>query len=85
MLPELNAEDWLEDWIEENLMTPQHNEDKIEMGREAAACRKAAGAAGISDEAVNNVAGGDLEAYLLRAQNSFTEAEIERKADSDKY
>jgi hypothetical protein len=54
------------------------------MAEDAATCRAAAGVDGISDKALNAAAGGDLERYLLNAQNDFTGAELRRKGRGGK-
>lgn len=82
-MPAIDAGEWLEGWVEENLNTPQYQEHKSAMAADAAVCRAQAVAAGISPKALDEAAEGDLEAYLLRAQNSFTDAEVQRKVDSD--
>ena len=68
-----NAEEWLESWVDENIQTPGYYEDKSAMRSESAQCREDAKAEGISEAALIDAAGGDLEAYVLRAQNAFTE------------
>jgi len=79
-----DAKEWLDNWVEENLQVPQYYEDKSEMAEDAATCRAAAGVDGISDKALNAAAGGDLERYLLNAQNDFTDAELRRKGRGGK-
>lgn len=79
----MDAQDWLEDWIENNIVTPLYHDSKEAMKGEADACRAEAQAAGISIAEVTAAAGGDLEAYLLRHQNAMTDAEVKRKADKD--
>jgi hypothetical protein len=74
-----DAKEWLDNWVEENLQVPQYYEEKSAMAEDAATCRAAAEVDGISDKALRAAAGGDLEKYLLNAQNAFTEAELRRK------
>jgi len=78
-----DIEDWLSDWAEENIQTPGYYEDKAAMRADAAQCRGDARAAGYSEAALLKAASGDLEAYLLREQNAFTDSEVRRKADKD--
>jgi hypothetical protein len=79
----VDVDEWLEDWAVENIQTPGYYEEKNAMKSEADACRADATAAGISIADLTRAAGGDLERYLLRAQNSFTDAEVQRKVDKD--
>lgn len=79
----MTAEEWLESWVDENFEIFQHHNDKAAMAGEAAACRPAAQAEGCSSADLNEAAGGDLDAYPLRALNSMTDAEVDRK--SGKY
>ncbi len=74
-----DAKQWLDNWVEENLQVPQYYEDKSEMAEDAATCRAAAEVDGISNKDLSKAAGGDLERYLLNAQNEFTEGELRRK------
>jgi hypothetical protein len=80
----VDAKRWLDNWVEENLQVPQYYEDKSEMAEDAATCRAAAEIDGISEKDLRGAAGGDLERYLLNAQNEFTEAELRRKGKSGK-
>lgn len=82
-MTEQNAEEWLETWAEENLQTPGYYEDKAHMKFEAVQCREQAKADGISETDLVEAAGGDIEAFLLKEQNAFTDAEVRRKADQD--
>lgn len=75
----MDAKQWLHDWIEENLQVPHYFEDKSEMAEDAATCRAAAEVDGISRTDLNKAAGGDLEKYLLAAQNKFTETALRRQ------
>ena len=65
-----DPQDWLDSWIDENL-APEHRENKALMAAEAEKCREDACAAGISTAKLDKVTAGDLEAYLLKAQNAF--------------
>ena len=75
----MDAKHWLQNWVEENLQVPHYFKDKSEMADDAATCRAAAEVDGISDSALNKAASGDLEKYLLAAQNKFTDAELRRQ------
>ena len=81
----VNVEDWLEDWVDENLQSPAYQENKSAMASEAASCRQDAATDGLTDANLTGAAGGDLEAYLLRRQNVLTDAEVQRKVQSDNY
>ena len=78
-----DIEEWLEEWTDANLNTPQYNEDPSHMAEEAAACRADAKRAEISSEDLEEAAGGDLNKYLLDRQNAFTDSEVSRKAADD--
>jgi hypothetical protein len=80
----IDAKQWLDNWVEENLQVPQYYEDKSEMAEDAATCRAAAEIDGISNKDLNKAAAGDLERYLLNAQNEFTDAELRRKVGDGK-
>ncbi len=80
---EQNVVEWLEAWIEENIQASGYHENKAHMKIDAAQCREQAKTEGISELALIEAAGGDLEAYLLREQNAFTDAEVRRQADKD--
>jgi hypothetical protein len=75
--------DWLEDRVDDNLQTPGYQEHPSDMALEAGHCRGDAQAAGIDDADLIAAAGGNLEQYLLRQQNSFTDSEVRRKAEKD--
>jgi len=74
----MDAEEWLENWVAENLNTPGWRENKREMGTEADTCRAEAAAAGSSVADLTEAAGGDLEGYLFRAKNSLTDQHVEK-------
>jgi len=82
MPTDIDANKWLDNWVEENLQVPQYYDHKSEMAEDAATCRAAAEIDGISNKDLNAAAGGDLERYLLNAQNKFTEAELRRRGES---
>ena len=80
-MADVNVEEWLANWIEENLKSPQYYSSPEDMGGEAASCRADALQAGITTNALNEAAGGNLEAYLLDAQNRLTDDEVRRLAE----
>ena len=75
---------WLEDWVERNLQSLQYHENKSTMSGDAVTCRRDAQEAGYSSAELDRAAGGDLESYLMRAQNVLTDAEVRSKVESDK-
>jgi len=77
----MDAKQWLHDWIDENLQVPHYFKDKSEMADDAATCRAAAEVDGISPTDLNKAVGGDLEKYLLAAQNKFTETALRRQKE----
>ena len=42
-------------------------------------------AEGFSVAELKEAAGGDVEQYLMDAQNAFTDSEVERKSKDDRY
>ena len=80
-----NTEEWLEQWVDENLNTPQYYEDPDAMSEYASACQSDAKNAGIDRENLEEASGGDLKKYLLDRQNAFTDSEVKRRSASDKY
>lgn len=82
-MDEEEIESWLEDQIEEIINVPQYHEHKSEMASEAAELKANAELAGISLSQLKSACEGDIEAYLLRKQNAFTDAEIARKTAKD--
>ena len=78
-----SVEEWLETWVEENLQTPGYYDDKAHMKVDAVQCRDQAKVEGFSEEDLVEAAGGDLEEFLLKEQNTFTDAEVRRKTDKD--
>jgi hypothetical protein len=84
-MAEVDVDDWLEEWVNENMQTPVFQENKSAMAHDAATCRRDAESAGILMNDLDAAAGGDLEEYLLRQQNALTNAEVQRKVASDKY
>ena len=69
----VDAQQWLEQWVEENLSEPGHVEKKSEMRDRAAACARDSQAAGISIHDLKAAADDDLEAYLVQRQNALTD------------
>ena len=80
-----NVEEWLDEWADTNLNTPQYYEEASAMADDAAACRAEAEKAGIDGTELTEAAGGDLKSYLLDRQNSFADSEVKRKVASDEY
>ena len=78
-----SVEDWLEDWVEQNLQSPQYHENRSTMSGDAVTCRRDAQEAGYSSAELDRAAGGDLESYLMRAQNALTDAEVRSKVERD--
>lgn len=81
----IDVTEWLDNWVDDNINSPQFHEAKSAMAGEARECEAAALADGISRDELLAAVGGDLEQYLLDAQNSFTTSEVARKVESDKY
>jgi hypothetical protein len=79
-----DLEQWLENWVEENLRTPLYREDKSAMSAEAESCKSDAEKAGIRPGDIVTAAGGDLEGYLLKAQNRLTDSEVDRQAAKER-
>jgi hypothetical protein len=79
-----DLEQWLENWAEENLHMPLYREDKSAMSAEAESCKSDAEKAGIRPKDLIAAAGGDLEGYLLKAQNRLTDSDVDRKAAKDR-
>ena len=79
-----DLEQWLENWAEENLHTPLYREDKRAMSAEAESCKSDAEKAGIRSRDLIAAAGGDLEGYLLKAQNRLTGSEVDRRAAKER-
>src|SRR5437763_20089 len=76
-LPDVDVEQWLEGWVDENLLTPVYPGGQNAMAAEAASCRADARAVGIRPRDLAAAAGGDLEAYLFRAQTRLTDKEVD--------
>jgi hypothetical protein len=80
----MTAEEWLEQWVEENLNSPVYVDSKSIMRDQAAACMEEAKAAAHSIADIKAAAGGDLETYLVRQQNTGADSELDRLISKDK-
>lgn len=70
-MADVDVDQWLEGWVENNLNSPEHAETKADMRDQAEACAVAATADGISIAELKEAAGGDLEQYLVDRQNAL--------------
>jgi len=79
------ADPWkfLEKWAQDNVRPTAFN-DKSEAKRLAYECRKAAIAAGVSENGVIRAAGNNLEGFMLTELESAANQEVERLAVEDK-
>ena len=84
-MPVENAEDWLEEWADENIQTPGYSDTPSSMANDAKQCREEAKAAGIAEADLLEAAEGNLETYLLKHQNAITDAEVKRLSDKDDW
>ncbi|KQQ11506.1 protein of unknown function [Methylorubrum extorquens] len=82
-IADVDVDQWLEGWVENNLTSPGYVEAKAEMRDQAEACAVAAKSEDISIAVLKEAAGGDLEAYLLDRQNALTDAEVGHRASRD--
>lgn len=69
-MADIDVDQWLEGWVENNLNFPDHSETKADMRDQAEACAVAATTDGISIAELKEAAGGDLEQHLLDRQNA---------------
>ena len=69
-MADIDAQQWLEQWVESNLDAHEHAERKSDMRDQAKACAEEAQADGISIAELKGAAGDDLEIYLVRRQNA---------------
>jgi hypothetical protein len=74
-MADVDVDQWLEGWVENNLTSPGHVKAKAEMRDKAEACAVEATADGISIAELKEAAGGDLEQYLVDRQNALTDME----------
>jgi hypothetical protein len=77
------AHSWLLNWLSDNFDSPGYYEEKSTFAAQAAQCRAQAKADGISAAALREVAGEDLEAYLLNHQNDLTDQHVHDLAAKD--
>lgn len=82
-MADVDVDQWLEGWVENNLTAPGYVEAKAAMRDQAEACAVEATSEGISIAELKEAAGGDLEAYLLDRRNALTDAEVGRLASKD--
>lgn len=78
-----NTEEWLEAWADSAQQVPGYEEEKRAFKATATACIEDAKREGISEKALLDAAGGDLEQYLMDHQNAITDAEVHRLAAED--
>jgi len=76
-----DVEEWLENWVDENLQTAGLRDKSSSMSSETERCRADAKIAGISDKDLMAASGGNLEEFLLSEQNAITDAETGRLPD----
>ena len=62
--------DWLTQWTADNLDPNGRAEEKAELHDEAKRCVEAGEAAGYTVQQIKDAAQGDVERYLMNAQNS---------------
>ena len=77
-MADFNVQDWLEHWVDKNVVEPGYRVGKAAERADAKACADEAKAAGITMADLKEAAGGDLETYLLHRQNALTDAEVKR-------
>ena len=70
-MADVDVDQWLEGWVENNLNAPGHVQAKAEMRDQAEACAVAATSDGISIAELKEAAGGDLEQYLVDRHNAL--------------
>ena len=75
----MNIFDFLEQYFEDNLHTPQYYDNANQLAAEVAELKTAAEAAGFSLRDLITGCGGDVGAYVLRQQNAYTDSEVDRK------
>ncbi|UXN69631.1 hypothetical protein N8A98_20805 [Devosia neptuniae] len=79
----MDASEWLEEWVSNNLNTPLYHEHKSAMAQEAEMCRAQADVDGISSQALNDAAGGDLLQFLFDRQIALTDSEVRRQVEKE--
>ena len=70
-MADVDVDQWLEGWVENNLNSTDAAEVKADMRDQAEACAVAATTDGISIAELKEAAGGDLEQYLLDRQSAL--------------
>jgi hypothetical protein len=64
----VGVDQWLEDWVEDNLDGPGAVQSKAEVQSQAEVCTAEAAVAGITSDELTRAAGGDLASYLADRQ-----------------
>lgn len=82
-MSEQEIREWLSDWVDDNIQEIGFVEDKSNFKNWAEMCRIAAEAEGISREALDDAADGDLERLMQSRQNSNTDRIVAQKAARD--
>jgi hypothetical protein len=70
IVADVDVDQWLEGWVENNLNSLSSAEAKADMRDQAEACAIQATTDGISITELKDAAGGDLERYLLDRQKA---------------
>jgi hypothetical protein len=78
-----NPWEFLEKWAEDNVHATVYD-DKVTAKLLAFECRKAAKAAGVSENGVIKASGGNLEGWFLTELNRATDREVDRLVEKDK-
>ena len=74
-MPDVSIKEWLQTWVEDNIRPQGHIGRKSDMLLEVDTCRATARNVGISVDALDKAAGGDLAAFFMRQQNRSTDIE----------
>lgn len=80
-MADVDVDQWLEGWVENNLNSHSYAEAKADMHDQAEACAIAAITDGISIAELKEAAGGDLEQYLLDRKNAISDTDMKRLSD----
>jgi hypothetical protein len=78
-----NPWEFLDGWARENVHATAYD-DKVTAKLLAFQCRKAAKAAGISENGVIKASGGNLEGWFLNELNQAVDREVDRVVAKDK-
>ena len=71
-MADVDVEQWLEGWAENNLHRPGSAQTPGEVKSQAEVCTADAAAAGISSDELASAAGGDLATYLAHREVAMT-------------